>query len=248
MERIEGMISDIVFKNEDNGYTIAHLANSDNEIVIVGCMPTLSVGESIEVEGKWVNHKTYGTQFEVEKFMPITPSSLEGIYVYLSSGMIHGIGEKMAKRIVDKFGVDTLNVIQNAPERLKEVEEGKNLPDELYYDVMDKSMRKGIIYEIPSGVVFNNAFLSNVGPKVPVKIKYSGNVGLDVKTRVEKYGINSALVEVYIYVEVTQRTILPFQSKDIKLTSEIPVVMKVIKGNAPYYLSGTNGSYNLPIN
>ena len=242
------MISDIVFKNEDNGYTIAHLANSDNEIVIVGCMPTLSVGESIEVEGKWVNHKTYGTQFEVEKFMPITPSSLEGIYVYLSSGMIHGIGEKMAKRIVDKFGVDTLNVIQNAPERLKEVEEGKNLPDELYYDIMDKSMRKGIIYEIPSGVVFNNAFLSNVGPKVPVKIKYSGNVGLDVKTRVEKYGINSALVEVYIYVEVTQRTILPFQSKDIKLTSEIPVVMKVIKGNAPYYLSGTNGSYNLPIN
>ena len=111
-----------------------------------------------------------------------------------------------------------------------------------------KYILKGIIYEIPSGVVFNNAFLSNVGPKVPVKIKYSGNVGLDVKTRVEKYGINSALVEVYIYVEVTQRTILPFQSKDIKLTSEIPVVMKVIKGNAPYYLSGTNGSYNLPIN
>ena len=122
MERIEGMISDIVFKNEDNGYTIAHLANSDNEIVIVGCMPTLSVGESIEVEGKWVNHKTYGTQFEVNKFMPVTPSSLEGIYVYLSSGMIHGIGEKMAKRIVDKFGVDTLNIIQNAPERLKEVD------------------------------------------------------------------------------------------------------------------------------
>ena len=111
-----------------------------------------------------------------------------------------------------------------------------------------KYILKGIIYEIPSGVVFNNAFLSNVGPKVPVKIKYSGNVGLDVKTRVKKYGINSALVEVYIYVEVTQRTILPFQSKDIKLTSEIPVVMKVIKGNAPYYLSGINGSYNLPIN
>ena len=139
-------------------------------------------------------------------------------------------------------------VSKNVRKRLKEVEEGKNLPDELYYDVMDKIMRKGIIYEIPSGVVFNNAFLSNVGPKVPVKIKYSGNVGLDVKTRVKKYGINSALVEVYIYVEVTQRTILPFQSKDIKLTSEIPVVMKVIKGNAPYYLSGTNGSYNLPIN
>ena len=122
MEKIQGMVSDIVFKNEENGYTIANLANENDEITIVGCMPTLSVGESIEIEGKWVNHKIYGSQFEVQSFIPITPSSLEGIYVYLSSGMIHGIGEKMAKRIVDKFGVDTLDVIQNNPERLTEVE------------------------------------------------------------------------------------------------------------------------------
>lgn len=122
MEKLQGMVSDIVFKNEENGYTIASLANEDDEITIVGCMPTLSVGESIEVEGKWINHKIYGSQFEVQSFMPVTPSSLEGIYVYLSSGMIHGIGEKMAKRIVDKFGVDTLDIIQNTPERLTEVE------------------------------------------------------------------------------------------------------------------------------
>ena len=122
MEKLQGMVSDIVFKNEENGYTIASLANENDEITIVGCMPTLSVGESIEIEGKWVNHKIYGSQFEVQSFMPVTPSSLEGIYVYLSSGMIHGIGEKMAKRIVDKFGVDTLDIIQNAPERLTEVE------------------------------------------------------------------------------------------------------------------------------
>jgi len=122
MEKLQGMVSDIVFKNEENGYTIASLANENDEITIVGCMPTLSVGESIEIEGKWVNHKIYGSQFEVQSFIPITPSSLEGIYVYLSSGMIHGIGEKMAKRIVDKFGVDTLDIIQNTPERLTEVE------------------------------------------------------------------------------------------------------------------------------
>lgn len=122
MEKLQGMVSDIVFKNEENGYTIASLANENDEITIVGCMPTLSVGETIEIEGKWVNHKIYGSQFEVQSFMPVTPSSLEGIYVYLSSGMIHGIGEKMAKRIVDKFGVDTLDIIQNTPERLTEVE------------------------------------------------------------------------------------------------------------------------------
>lgn len=157
MERIEGMISDIVFKNEENGYTIAHLANSDNEIVIVGCMPTLSVGESIEVEGKWVNHKTYGTQFEVNKFMPVTPNSLEGIYVYLSSGMIHGIGEKMAKRIIDKFGVNTLDVIQNMPERLKEVEGiGSKKIDQIVKSYEENRELRNIIIELsPYGITPN---------------------------------------------------------------------------------------------
>ena len=122
MEKIEGMISDIVFKNEDNGYTIAHLANKTDEVVIVGCMPTISIGESLEVEGKWINHKVYGPQFEVQSFIPITPTSLEGIYAYLSSGMIHGIGDKMAKKIIDKFGLVTLEVIQNTPERLEEID------------------------------------------------------------------------------------------------------------------------------
>lgn len=140
-----------------------------------------------------------------------------------------------------------LVVAKNVRKRLKEVEKGENLPEEVYMDVLDKDLKKGIIYEVPIGVVFENSFLANVGPRIPVKIKYSGNVGLDVKTRVSQYGINSALIEVYIYVEVTQRTILPFSSKDIKLTSEIPIVMKVVKGSTPYYLSSTNGSYSLPM-
>ena len=138
-------------------------------------------------------------------------------------------------------------VAKNVRKRLKEIEKGKNLPDEMYSDMLDKSLKKGIIYEAPVGVIFSNSFLSNIGPKIPVKIKYSGNVGLDVKTKVKEYGINSALIEVYIYVEVTQRTILPFQSKDVKLTSEIPVIMKVVKGGVPNYISGFNKSYSLPI-
>ncbi len=157
MERLEGMISDIVFKNEDNGYTIAHLANSDNEVVIVGCMPTLSVGESIEVEGKWINHKTYGTQFEVNKFMPVTPTSLEGIYVYLSSGMIHGIGEKMAKKIVDKFGVSTLDIIQNNPHRLSEVDGiGQKKIDQIVKSYEENRELRNIIIELsPYGITPN---------------------------------------------------------------------------------------------
>lgn len=157
MEKLEGMISEIVFKNEDNGYTIAHLVNEKDEIVIVGCMPTLATGESIEVEGKWVNHKIYGTQFEVNSFIPVTPSSLEGIYVYLSSGMIHGIGEKMAKRIIDKFGVDTLNVIQNSPERLQEVDGigSKKVKQIVKSYEEDRELRNIIIELSPFGITPN---------------------------------------------------------------------------------------------
>lgn len=143
---------------------------------------------------------------------------------------------------------ETLIVVaKNVRKRLKEVEKGEKLPEEMYSDMLDKNLKNGIIYEIPAGVVFGNSFLSNIGPKIPVKIKYSGNVGLDIKTKVKEYGVNSALIEIYIYVEVTQRTILPFQSEDVKLTSEIPVIMKVVKGGVPNYVSGFNKSYSLPL-
>ena len=144
---------------------------------------------------------------------------------------------------------DALQIIaKNVRKRLKEVEKGKNLPDEIYESVMDKKLKNGIIYEVPVGVVFGNSIFSNIGPKIPVKIKYSGNVGLDVKTRVSEYGINSALIEVYVLVEVTQKTILPFQSKDVKIKSEIPIVIKVVKGSVPYYLQGISETYSLPMN
>lgn len=132
-------------------------------------------------------------------------------------------------------------IAKNVRKRLVEIEQGKNLPEEY-------SNKNGIIFEVPMGVAFNNAFTYNLGPKIPVRIKYSGNVALDVKTRISEYGINNALIEVYIYIEVTQRTILPFQSDDVKLTSEIPIIMKVIKGEVPSYISGYSHSYSLPIN
>ena len=138
-------------------------------------------------------------------------------------------------------------VAKNVRARLKEIEKGENLPEEVYSNVLDKNLKNGIIFEIPMGVALGNTLFSNLGPKIPVKIKYSGNVGLDVKTRVSEYGLNSALIEIYIYVEVTQRTILPFQSEDVKLTSEIPVVMKVVKGGVPNYIPNISETYSLPL-
>ena len=139
-------------------------------------------------------------------------------------------------------------VSKNVRKKLNELEEGKNLPSEMFYNNLNKKIKNKIVYMVPIGIVFNNAFLYNLGPKIPVKIEYSGNVGLDVKTSVKAYGVNSALIEVYVYVEVTQRTILPFTSKDTKLTSKIPIVLKVIKGSVSNYISNNNPSYSLPLN
>ncbi len=139
-------------------------------------------------------------------------------------------------------------VAKSVRKKLKEKEKGINLPDELYPDFLDKKFKNGMVYSVPLGVLFNNIFLSNIGPRIPVKIEYSGNVGLDVKTHVKSYGVNSALIEVYINVDVTQRTIIPFKSKEAHVTSEIPIIMRVVKGDVPNYISGSNYSYSLPIN
>lgn len=157
MERIEGLITDIVFQNDDNGYTIAKFTNEDGEITVVGCMPTLSIGETIEVEGKWGRHKIYGNQFEVSSFMPVTPTSVEGIRIYLSSGMVKGIGEKMANKIIEKFGVDTLNIIQNSPEKLQEVDGiGKKKVAQIVESYEeDRELRKIILELAPFGITPN---------------------------------------------------------------------------------------------
>lgn len=89
----------------------------------------------------------------------------------------------------------------------------------------------GIIKNIPIGVVTGNIFFSNLGPKIPVKIRLDGNVLTSIKTKVKEYGINSALIDIYVRIEVNFDIIVPFYSKKIKVYNDVPVSMKVVKGN-----------------
>ncbi len=89
----------------------------------------------------------------------------------------------------------------------------------------------GIIKSIPIGVVTGNIFFSNLGPKIPVKIRLDGNVLTSIKTKVKEYGINSALIDIYVRIEVNFDIIVPFYSKKIKVYNDVPVSMKVVKGN-----------------
>lgn len=122
MLTLEGIVKDIVFRNELNGYTVAKLDTEDGEATIVGNIPIINLGETLKVEGDWVYHPTYGEQLKITNVSLVVPSTLSGIEKYLSSGLIPYIGPKTAKKIVEKFGLDTLDIIQYNPERLKEIE------------------------------------------------------------------------------------------------------------------------------
>lgn len=123
MEEICGFIESIVFTEQEKGFTVARLKEPKKKELtcIVGLMPSIQPGETIRCKGFWKHHSEYGQQFEVKAFDLEAPSDLLGIKKYLESGMIKGIGAVYAERIVNAFGLETLDVIDNAPDRLNEV-------------------------------------------------------------------------------------------------------------------------------
>ncbi len=128
MPKLEGSVENIVFRNEDNQYTVARFRMNDagrlfrdDLTTIVGVLPGIHVGELLSVEGEWENDPKYGRQLHVATYVQRLPASTEGMTRYLSSGLIKGIGPKKAKLIVDHFGEQTLAIIEQQPERLSEV-------------------------------------------------------------------------------------------------------------------------------
>jgi exodeoxyribonuclease V alpha subunit len=121
--QIEGVIDIITFANEENGYTVAKMIENvtQNKITIVGKMPGIQVGETMEVSGMWTTHPQFGRQLEVEAYHIRPPKTIEAIKRYLASGLIKGVGPVTAERITDHFGSDTLKIMDETPERLTEV-------------------------------------------------------------------------------------------------------------------------------
>ena len=118
---IEGVVEEIIFRNENNGFTVGKLNTSDGLITIVGNVPFINLEELISIEGDWIYHPTFGEQFKFETIQTMVPSTVKGIENYLASGLLPGIGPKTAEKIVELFGMDSLDIIQYNPERLKEI-------------------------------------------------------------------------------------------------------------------------------
>ena len=121
METVTGYVEHIVFRNEENGYTVFHMENDDGEVTCVGNFNFISEGELLELTGEYVTHNVYGTQLKVVSHVVKEPEDLVSIERYLGSGAIKGIGAALAGRIVKKFKEDTLRVIEEEPERLAEI-------------------------------------------------------------------------------------------------------------------------------
>lgn len=122
MEILEGLVEAIIFKSDDSGYIVAKITANKELVTIVGIMPLIKEGQQIEVKGNWINHKQFGRQFNVAEYKEVLPTSAREIEKYLSTGIIHGIGPVTAKKIVKAFGVETLDILDNDIERLREVE------------------------------------------------------------------------------------------------------------------------------
>lgn len=118
---IEGVIEDIIYKNDANGYTVCEVFAKSKIITAVGYMPFLNEGETIKANGKWVRHPDYGDQFKVELYEKILPQTADGIEKYLASGIVKGVGPATAAKIVQRFGSETLDIASREPQRLSEI-------------------------------------------------------------------------------------------------------------------------------
>ncbi|MDH6539400.1 ATP-dependent RecD-like DNA helicase [Streptomyces sp. SPB4] len=121
---VEGVLERITYANEESGYTVARVdtgRGAGDLLTVVGSLLGAQPGESLRMEGRWGSHPQYGKQFSVENYSTLLPATIQGIRRYLGSGLIKGIGPKIADRIVEHFGTDTLDVIEAEPKRLIEV-------------------------------------------------------------------------------------------------------------------------------
>ena len=121
METRKGFVEHIIYKNPENGYGVINLMSDESEITCTGIFTRLDEGECIEVQGEYVEHAVYGTQFKVSQYTIVPPEDAVAVERYLASGAIKGIGAALASRIVKKFGNDTFRIIEEEPERLIEI-------------------------------------------------------------------------------------------------------------------------------
>lgn len=169
---LEGIVDQVVYTNEENGYTVCILDCIGEPVTLVGTMPFLGEGESIKVYGSWTVHPTFGRQFRVETFEKTLPESVEAIYRYLSSGVLKGIGPVLAERLIHTYGAETLDVIEHHHRWLCDIKGiSPKKADELHEAFTQQFGLRAVM------LAFGEAF----GPALSVRIfKHFGSAAVDL--------------------------------------------------------------------
>lgn len=162
MERLEGVVRDIVFQNEESAFCIIRIEDEQEVHTALGTFPYISVGQTLVLHGESVLHATFGKQFKCESYEEVVPSTMAGIEKYLSSGAVAGIGPITAKKLVEKFGSEIFSIIENEPEKLKELDGIGDKKVRLIYESYIKGR------EVKNIMVFLQSY--GVTPKQALKI------------------------------------------------------------------------------
>ena len=152
--------------------------------------------------------------------------------------------------LINQYLTDATTSIQ---QNLKYIEKGDIQKVEYQADLLEdydeKALKNGIIYYLNSGFIFNNPIFSNFGAQIPIKISLNGDVISNVSTEVTNYGINNALIKVFVNIKITEQVILPYYDETIEIESHVPVALKLVSGTVPSYygnLNSTTPSLTLP--
>lgn len=157
---IKGTIEEFIYQNDANSYSIAVFETDNQDIItVVGYLPFIVVGDTLKLTGKMVVHQEYGEQFKIDTFEKIMPETVAALEKYLSSGTIKGIGPATARKIIDKFGEDTLNIFKFEPLRLAEI---KGISKDKAYEIGEEFNEKWEVWQIVSflegfGISANNS-------------------------------------------------------------------------------------------
>ena len=183
---IIGEIQDIIYRNEVNSYTIAEFETDEELITVVGYLPFVNKNDTLKLIGKIVEHKDYGEQFKIDTFEKLMPKDLSSLEKYLANGNIKGVGEALAKRIVKKFGEDTINIFKSNPKRLAEI---RGISEAKAIEISQKFIENWEVWQIVG-------FLDRFG------------IGANYAKKVfELYGIN-AIEEIeanpYLLIDITR--------------------------------------------
>ncbi len=169
---LDGVVEDIIYSNGENGYTVCTINCGGEPITLVGIMPYIGEGETVKVQGEWQLHSTFGRQFRVDYFEKKLPTTTAAILKYLASGAIKGIGPVTAERIVERFGEDTLDVIENNPRWLCDIKGvSPKRADSIHNSYVEQ-------FGMRTVMMFCNQFF---GPALSVKIfKAYGSAAIDI--------------------------------------------------------------------